>query len=61
MQTIALPMIKTGHRLVVLLLVAVALAVAVTVGAVHLASGSSASHAGSQPISIERCLSHRPC
>ena len=61
MQTIALPMLKTGHRLVALLIVAVALAIAVTVGAAQLATGSTSSHAGSQPISVERCLAHRPC
>ena len=61
MQTIALPTIKTGHRLITLLLVAVALAVAVTVGAVRLASGSTASRPTSSPISVERCLTHRPC
>jgi hypothetical protein len=61
MQTIAVPMLRTGHRLVALVLVAVALAVAVTVGIVHYASGTTSSHPASSPIAVERCLAHRPC
>ena len=61
MQTIALPMLKTGHRLVALVLVAVALTLAVTLGIAHYATGSTASHVGTQPIAVERCLAHRPC
>jgi len=64
MQTITLPILRTGHRLVALALVAIAVAVVVTVFAVHYAGGSTPGrtiHAPSSPAGIERCFIHRPC
>lgn len=64
MQTIAAPMLRTGHRLFALVLVAVALVVIATLGVVHYAGGSAVSRPTgfrSSPVTIERCVVHRPC
>jgi hypothetical protein len=64
MQTITLPMLRTGRRLVAVALAAIAVAVVVTVFAVYYAGGSTPGrtiHSPSSAVSSERCFIHRPC